>query len=90
MEKIYEYVSCFLIWESLVSHTHAHFMFPLFISLGEKRCFWCKDIQENIVDVLPTTSVHQISEENTEEEEMDDKIAIELEHSENKNQGSTV
>ena len=62
-------------------------MFPLFISLGEKRCFWCKDIQENKVDVLPTTSVPQISEENLEEEQMVEN-ANELEHSENHHQGN--
>ena len=56
-------------------------------SLGEKRCFWCKDIQENIVDVLPTTFVPQISEENLEEEQMVEN-ANELQNSENHHQGN--
>jgi hypothetical protein len=61
-------------------------MFPLFISADEKRCFWCKDIQENIVDVMPTTSVPQIGEENLGKEQMVEN-ANELKHSENHNQG---
>jgi len=58
----------------------------------EKRCFWCKDIQENIVDVvdvLSTTSVPQISEEKLEEEQMGietDQTFNELKHSENHHQ----
>ena len=52
------------------------------VPLGEKRCFWCKDIQ-----VLPTTFVPQISEENLEEEQMVEN-ANELKHSENHHQGN--